>query len=81
MVETGDAPAKIVKDKGLEQVTDTGALEAWCDEAIAANAQAVEAFKGGNAGAINRILGAVMKSSKGSANPAQVREILEKKLG
>lgn len=80
MFDTGEAPADIVKDKGLAQVSDTGAIEAFCDEAIAANPGPAADFKAGKAAALNRIKGHVMKLSKGKANPALVGEILERKL-
>ena len=81
MFATGKAALAIVKEKGLEQVSDTGVLEKFCDEVIAANAKVVADVKGGNAGAINFLKGQVMKLSKGTANPAIVGQILERKLG
>ncbi len=80
MVKANKSPKTLQKELGLEQVTDTGAIDKWVDEAIAANTEAVEAFKAGKEASANRILGAVMKASKGSANPGQVREILLAKL-
>ena len=61
-------------------MSDTGAIEAFCDEAIAANPGPAADFKAGKTAALNRIKGHVMKLSKGKANPALVGEILEKKL-
>ena len=80
MFETGKSPAAIVKEKGLAQVSDTGAIEKFCDEAIAANPGPVADFKSGKAAALNFLKGQVMKLSKGKANPALAGEILEKKL-
>jgi aspartyl-tRNA(Asn)/glutamyl-tRNA(Gln) amidotransferase subunit B len=80
MFATGEAPAKIVEAKGLAQVSDTGAIEKLCDEAIAANSKTVEDYKSGKVAALNSLKGQVMKLSKGKANPALVGEILEKKL-
>ena len=80
MFATGRAADAIVKERGLEQVSDTGALEKFCDEVIAANPKVVTDVKGGNAGAINFLKGQVMKLSKGKANPVVVGEILERKL-
>jgi aspartyl-tRNA(Asn)/glutamyl-tRNA(Gln) amidotransferase subunit B len=80
MFATGEAPAKIVEKKGLVQVSDTGAIEKLCDEAIAANARSVEDYKAGKAAALNFLKGQVMKLSKGKANPNLVGEILEQKL-
>jgi aspartyl-tRNA(Asn)/glutamyl-tRNA(Gln) amidotransferase subunit B len=80
MFDTGKSPAVIVKEKGLAQVSDTGAIEKFCDEAIAANPGPVADFKAGKAAALNFLKGQVMKLSKGKANPALAGEILEKKL-
>ena len=80
MFTSGKAAAVIVKEKGLEQVSDTGAIEALCDQAIAASPRAVAEYKAGKLAAINAIKGQVMKLSKGQANPTLVSEILEKKL-
>jgi aspartyl-tRNA(Asn)/glutamyl-tRNA(Gln) amidotransferase subunit B len=80
MMSTGGSPQAIVKEKGMEQVTDIVALEKWCDEAIAANAKSVASYKEGNANAINALKGFVMKQSKGQANPQVVGEILARKL-
>jgi aspartyl-tRNA(Asn)/glutamyl-tRNA(Gln) amidotransferase subunit B len=80
MFETGKAPAAIVQEKGLAQVSDTGAIEKFCDEAIAANPGPAKDFKSGKVAALNFLKGQVMKLSKGKANPALVGEILERKL-
>jgi aspartyl-tRNA(Asn)/glutamyl-tRNA(Gln) amidotransferase subunit B len=80
MFETGKAPAVIVQEKGLAQVSDTGAIEKFCDEAIAANPNPVADYKAGKVAALNSLKGQVMKLSKGNANPALVGEILERKL-
>jgi aspartyl-tRNA(Asn)/glutamyl-tRNA(Gln) amidotransferase subunit B len=80
MFVSGEAPSKIVEKKGLAQVSDTGALEAFCDQAIAANPGPAADFKAGKVAALNFLKGQVMKLSKGKANPALVGEILEKKL-
>ena len=62
------------------QVSDTGAIEKFCDEAIAANPNPVADYKAGKVAALNSLKGQVMKLSKGKANPALVGEILERKL-
>ncbi len=80
MFETGKSPAAIVQEKGLAQVSDTGAIEKFCDEAIAANPNPVADYKAGKVAALNSLKGQVMKLSKGKANPALVGEILERKL-
>lgn len=80
MFSTGEAPGKIVERKGLAQVSDTGAIEALCDQAIAANPGPAADFRAGKAAALNFLKGQVMKLSKGKANPALAGEILERKL-
>ena len=70
----------LIEAKGLKQINDTGALEALIDEVLAANPKNVEEFKAGNAKALNGLVGPIMKASKGKANPAQVNELLLKKL-
>ncbi len=80
MFETGKPPAVIVQEKSLAQVSDTAAIEKFCDEAIAANPGPVADFKAGKAAALNFLKGQVMKLSKGKANPALAGEILERKL-
>jgi len=80
MFTTGEPPAKIVEKKGLAQVSDTGAIEEFCEEAIAANPGPAADFKAGKVAALNFLKGQVMKLSKGKANPALVGEILERKL-
>ena len=72
--------AEIIEKHGLQQMTDTGAIEAMVDEVLANNAKAVEQFKSGNEKALNAIVGQVMKASKGKANPAQVQELIKAKL-
>ncbi|MBX2806856.1 MAG: Asp-tRNA(Asn)/Glu-tRNA(Gln) amidotransferase subunit GatB [Hyphomicrobiales bacterium] len=79
MLETGEAPGKIVEERGLKQVTDTGAIEAVVDEIIAANPKQVEQLKT-KPKTIGWFVGQVMKSTGGKANPAAVNEILRKKL-
>ncbi len=80
MFDTGKAPAAIVQEKGLAQVSDTGALEKFCDEVIAANPGPAADFKAGKVAALNFLKGQVMKVSKGKANPGLVGEMLERKL-
>ena len=80
MFATGKAPAAIAAEKGLKQESDRGAIEAICQEVIAANPKSVEAFHAGKGAAINFLKGQVMKLSKGKANPNLVGEILEKLL-
>jgi aspartyl-tRNA(Asn)/glutamyl-tRNA(Gln) amidotransferase subunit B len=80
MFATGKPAAQIVKEKDMIQMSDTGAIEALCDQAIAASAKAVAEYKAGKLQAINSIKGQVMKLSQGKANPVVVSEILERKL-
>jgi aspartyl-tRNA(Asn)/glutamyl-tRNA(Gln) amidotransferase subunit B len=70
----------IIEQKDLKQTSDTGALEAIVDEVLAANAKSVEQYRAGKEAAINALIGQTMKASKGKANPAQVTELLKKKL-
>ena len=78
--ETGDTAGAIVERRDLRQVVDPAALEAWVDEAIAENPGPVEQFRGGKEGALNAVLGQVMKKSGGSANPKAARELLLRRL-
>ena len=80
MLETGDAPDKIVEDKGWKQITDTGAIEAAVDAAIAAGTAQVAQYKGGNEKILGWFVGQVMKSTQGKANPGQVNKLLKEKL-
>jgi aspartyl-tRNA(Asn)/glutamyl-tRNA(Gln) amidotransferase subunit B len=79
MVETGGDPAAIVETKGLRQVTDTGAIEAAVDAALAANPAQVAQFAA-NPKVLGFFVGQVMKATQGKANPALVNELLKKKL-
>lgn len=80
MFTTGKSPGVIVKERGLAQVSDTAAVEAFVDQAIAANPKSVADFKAGNAAAINFLKGQIMKLSRGKANPQLAGEILARKL-
>jgi aspartyl-tRNA(Asn)/glutamyl-tRNA(Gln) amidotransferase subunit B len=80
MVETGADPAAIVAAKGLRQVTDTGAIEAAVDAALAANPAQVAQYAA-NPKVLGFFVGQVMKTTQGKANPALVNELLKKKLG
>ena len=78
MMEEHKSPVLLVKELGLSQVSDVGALEAFCDQAIAANPKSVADFKAGKQNAVNALKGQVMKLSKSLANPQLVGEILVK---
>jgi aspartyl-tRNA(Asn)/glutamyl-tRNA(Gln) amidotransferase subunit B len=80
MAETGSDPAKIVEDKGLTQITDTGEIEGIIDQIITDNPKQVEQFKSGNEKIAGWFVGQAMKASGGKANPQAVNEILKKKL-
>ncbi|WP_186146965.1 Asp-tRNA(Asn)/Glu-tRNA(Gln) amidotransferase subunit GatB [Burkholderia gladioli] len=81
--KAGDEAAadRVIEAKGLKQISDSGALEAIIDEVLAANAKSVEEFRAGKEKAFNALVGQAMKATKGKANPAQVNELLKKKLG
>jgi len=80
MFATGKSPAAIVKEKGIEQLSDVSAIEALCEQVIAANLKPVADFRAGNVASLNFLKGQVLKLSKGKANPQLVGEILERKL-
>ncbi len=71
----------IIADKGLKQITDSGAIETIIDEVLAANPKSVEEFRAGKEKAFNALVGQAMKATKGKANPQQVNDLLRKKLG
>jgi aspartyl-tRNA(Asn)/glutamyl-tRNA(Gln) amidotransferase subunit B len=77
---TGERPSVTVEKKGLVQVSDTGAIEQFCDQVIATNPGPVADYKAGKTAALNFLKGQVMKLSKGKANPALVGTVLERKL-
>ena len=70
----------VIEARGLKQISDTGALEKLVDEVLAANPKQVEDFRAGKEKAFNSLVGQVMKASSGKANPAQVNEILRRRL-
>jgi len=80
MVETGKAPAAIVLERGLRQVTDSGAIESAIDAVLAANPDKVAEFKGGKDKLFGFFVGQVMKATGGKANPALVNDVLKSKL-
>lgn len=80
MWETGGDPSEIVKDLGLEQVSDTGAIEQAVAEVLQEQPKAAEDYKSGNERAFGALVGGVMKKMQGKANPGVVNEILKKRL-
>lgn len=81
LVAQGGDPAEIVQRRGLAQVSDTGAMDAFAAQAIAANPKVVAEFRGGKAAALQFLIGQVMKLSRGKANPQLAAEALKKQLG
>lgn len=80
MTSTGKDADTIIDEKGLKQVTDTGAIESVVDEVLAANPDNVAAYKDGKVQLLGFFVGQVMKASQGKANPAMVNDILKAKL-
>ncbi|MGH9840173.1 MAG: Asp-tRNA(Asn)/Glu-tRNA(Gln) amidotransferase subunit GatB, partial [Blastocatellia bacterium] len=80
MFATGKAPAAIVEERGLVQITDTGAIEKIADEVIAANPKQLENYRAGKTALMGFFVGQVMKASGGKANPQAVNEVLKAKL-
>ena len=80
MVKTGKAAPAIIEEQGLRQISDDGALKEMVKAALDANPKALEDFRAGKQAALGAIVGAVMKASKGQANPAKVNEILRSML-
>ncbi|AGC42831.1 aspartyl/glutamyl-tRNA amidotransferase subunit B [Myxococcus stipitatus DSM 14675] len=81
MFRTGRAAADIVAEKGLAQVSDTGAIEAVVDDILAKNAGEIEKYRAGKKQVFGFFVGQVMRAMKGKGNPALVNELLKKKLG
>ena len=80
MLKTGKTAGEIVKEKGLEQVSDTDALQAIVDQVVAANQKSIDDYRGGKTNALGFLVGQCMKASKGKGNPAIMREMLLKIL-
>ena len=71
----------VIAAKGLKQISDTSELDKIIDDVLAANAKNVAEVKAGNSKAMNALVGQAMKATQGKANPAQVNELLKRKLG
>ncbi len=80
MVETGEDAGRIVEAKGLQQVTDTGAIEAVIDQVLTQQADKLAEYRAGKEKLFGFFVGQVMKASAGKANPALLNELLKKKL-
>jgi len=81
MVQSGDAPDKIVEKKGLAQISDAGALEGVVDQTIADNPDAVDRYRSGQKQILGFLMGQVMKATKGQANPKLANELIRQRLG
>jgi aspartyl-tRNA(Asn)/glutamyl-tRNA(Gln) amidotransferase subunit B len=81
MVETGKGAAILVEERGLRQVTDSGAIEAAVDAVLAAHADKVAEYRAGKEKLFGFFVGQVMKATQGKANPAVLNELMRKKLG
>ena len=79
-MEKGSVPDHILKQMGLEQVSDDSSLEVWVREAIEPNPKVVGDFKSGKESAAMFLVGQVMKKSQGNANPIKVKELMTRKL-
>jgi aspartyl-tRNA(Asn)/glutamyl-tRNA(Gln) amidotransferase subunit B len=76
VVETGQSPGQVVEEGGMAQISDTTELDAVIDEVIAANPEVVAQIEGGKGGAVNALVGQVMKRTGGQANPGVVKDLL-----
>jgi len=76
LIEAGGDPQAIMEERGLEAVSDAGLIDEWVREVIAANAAAVESVREGDDKPLNFLMGQVMKSTQGKANPGEVRKRL-----
>ena len=81
VLEEGKDPADVVKERGMEQVSDAGAIEAVVDAVLAANPDKVAQYQGGKTGLIGFFVGQCMKEMRGQGNPKVINELLVKKLG
>ena len=80
---SADSAARVdalIESKGLKQMSDAGELERLIDDVLAANAKSVDEFRAGKEKAFNALVGQAMKATKGKGNPAQVNELLKRKL-
>ncbi|HMN84014.1 MAG TPA: Asp-tRNA(Asn)/Glu-tRNA(Gln) amidotransferase GatCAB subunit B, partial [Burkholderiaceae bacterium] len=79
-VVADDAADRIIDERGLRQISDSGELERLVDQVIAANPKSVEEFRAGKEKAFNALVGQLMKATKGKANPQQAGELLRRRL-
>ena len=80
LFRSGAMPEAYVREKGLGQISDTGALEAAVDTVLAENPDEVAAFRGGKTKLMSFFVGQVMRATRGKANPALVNQLLHQKL-
>jgi aspartyl-tRNA(Asn)/glutamyl-tRNA(Gln) amidotransferase subunit B len=80
MLDSDRTPREIVAGKGLEQVSDTGSIEAAVEQILAAHTKQVADFQSGNEKIFGFLVGQIMKATQGKANPQKVNEILRQKL-
>ena len=80
ILEEDKDPSTIVSEKGLEQVTDTGAIEALVDEVLSENPDKVEQYKGGKTGLVGFFVGQCMQKTQGKADPKLINQLLSAKL-
>ena len=80
MAESGGSPARIVEERGLQQVSDTGELESQVDDVIAGQPDAAEKVRAGDPKPIGFLVGQVMRATRGRANPQRVQELLRERL-
>ena len=80
MLETGDDPARIVREQGLQQLSDVSKLLPMIEEIMAANAAKVEQYRGGKTGLLGFFVGQVMRQTRGAAEPQVVNELVKEKL-
>ena len=81
MLETGEAPSKIVEERGLKQTSDTGAIDTAIDKVLSQNSDKVAEYQGGKVQLFGFFVGQVMKAMQGKANPQMVNDRLREKLG
>ena len=81
MIETGKSPGEIVEERGLKQVTDTGAIEAAVADVLAKNADKVAEYRSGKDKLFGFFVGQTMKAMQGKGNPALVNDVVKKLLG
>jgi aspartyl-tRNA(Asn)/glutamyl-tRNA(Gln) amidotransferase subunit B len=80
LAEQGGDPEALIRERGLETVSDSGVLESAADQVLAENPEMAERYRGGETKVLNFLMGQVMKRTQGKASPPAVREILARKL-